>query len=206
MGAAMRTGRRRRAFTLVELLVAMTVFGAIGAITVAAVINATDTAIRGTDRSQALVDVQRGLERIGREVRSARPLLLDQSGDYATALGAVVYRDGDRIEYFWRVVENPDGTRDLTQDQVVYSPANATTPTRTHTSLFVLKVDNSATEPLFTYYAADGSTITCTDTTPSCQSQYLAAKQVEVSFRIEQRRAEPVVGSARFNVRNTQLN
>lgn len=198
---------RRTGLTLVELLVAMVLFAVAGTIALTTLITVSESTRAGTERSVRLADIQTAMERMSRDLRAARPLLLDPAGAYGTALGAVVYRDDSRVEYRWRVEENDEGGLDLRQDRRVFRPEDSDIVTTASSNALVTRVTNGPDEPLFRYYAADGSEITCNGTSSDCRSQHLAARQIELTFLLElDEQDDPLVSSTRTGVRNTRLN
>jgi prepilin-type N-terminal cleavage/methylation domain-containing protein len=64
--------RRDNGFTLVELLVSMTLLSVVSAITAAVFATLSHTQLRETDEAQGLQDVQTVVERLSRDLREAR--------------------------------------------------------------------------------------------------------------------------------------
>lgn len=185
-------------------MVAILIFGVIGTYTTVAVINGTRAAHKGQQRVYAYADLQRGLERISKELRAADPLVLSTSGDYGTELGATVYRTIDgaerRVEYNYRTVDTGDGT-DLVQDVTIFSDRDGSTVMSDEDGLFIENVNNNETQPLFSYYDRSGDQITC----PSSPCDDLInAAQVEVRLIKDLPEQDDVAASTIVTIRNTR--
>jgi prepilin-type N-terminal cleavage/methylation domain-containing protein len=96
---SMRSARDEGGFTLVELLVVLVLLGVVGGI----VASGLTTAMRSTRQTQARIDamaeLQRGAERISRELRAACPVvgILDPH-----EVTAAIQRDGERLRHTYR--------------------------------------------------------------------------------------------------------
>jgi prepilin-type N-terminal cleavage/methylation domain-containing protein len=60
--------------SLVEMLVVLVLLSVVGAITTTGMIKATQSARQTQDRAEALADVEKGLQRMSREIRAAHPI------------------------------------------------------------------------------------------------------------------------------------
>jgi prepilin-type N-terminal cleavage/methylation domain-containing protein len=60
--------------SLVEMLVVLVILSVVSAITTTGMIKATQSARQTQDRAEALADVEKGLQRMSREVRAAHPI------------------------------------------------------------------------------------------------------------------------------------
>lgn len=143
MPGVMTRSRGEAGFTLVELLVVLTLLGVIGSIVTSGLVQSMRVTRESQTRIEAMAELQRGAERMGRELRAACPL----TGADPSDVRLVVARDGTRFEHRFRlsggavthrVVEDPDGTPTTVQPERVLVPAVDTTLTR------------------FTYLDADG--------------------------------------------------
>jgi prepilin-type N-terminal cleavage/methylation domain-containing protein len=84
-----------RGFSLVELLVVIMLVGVVSTIAMNAVISGMRTTEKGNGRVAALADLQKGVERISREVRVASPIVAAT----ASELTVTVYRGGAKRDY-----------------------------------------------------------------------------------------------------------
>lgn len=218
----MLTGHRRRlhdvliqdqrGFSLVELLVVIVLLGAVGAVVTASIVSGTQSLTKGHARIDALNDLQKGLDRIGRELRAADPLVLDPGRDYANKLGAEVTRDGRQLRYTYYLVTTAAGT-ELQQDIEVLDSSGAVVSSET--GLFITSIANpsmSPPVPMFRYYDGAGAEISCDDldTTTgagqsACRDRHLTAAQVRFTIARELPRQEPIVLQSVVNVRNTRF-
>ncbi len=130
---------------LVELLVAMVILAIIGGVVTNSVITGMQATRRGQARVYAVSDVQKGLERLTREVRAADPV------DYIAAgrLRAEVYRDGARYRYTYEVSGG-----DLRELRERYDSGTWVTVSD---QVLVADITNAG---VFSYAAADGSALT----------------------------------------------
>ena len=197
-------------FTLVELLVVLLIMGVVGGIVVRGIVSASRTTARGEARVTALTDLQKGLERVGRELRVADPLILDPGGDYSESVSAQVFRDGERRIYTYYLVATADGT-ELREDIEVYDGSGTLLSDRD--GLFIADIANLSTgTPLFTYYAPDPATgdlvpVDCAGlTADQCRSQHLTASQVEIRLEKVLRDQDPLTLSSVLNIRSARFN
>jgi type II secretory pathway pseudopilin PulG len=83
---------------LVELLVVMLLLTVVGAMVLSTVIGGLQTTRKADARVTALTDLQKAVERIGRETRVADPLLVASASDFQ----GQIYRNGARLRYrYW---------------------------------------------------------------------------------------------------------
>ena len=184
---------RESGFTLIEALVVMVIFGVIGTFVTTAVVESMHTSSRAQSRIVALADLQRGIERVAREMRVADPLALC-SGEEDSALGAIVYRDDKR--YVHKFYLSADG-ESLLQDITVFDPATAVTGTPVSSGVFIADVGNSEhpdNPPLFEYADQDGVPTT----------HYVTAAQITINLAKQALDSEPVLVSTTVEVRNTR--
>jgi prepilin-type N-terminal cleavage/methylation domain-containing protein len=78
-------------FTLVELLVVILLLGVVGSIVTAGLVNAMQHTRNSQERIHAMAELQRGAERITRELRAACPVMAMDDDDVTVA----VQRDGE---------------------------------------------------------------------------------------------------------------
>jgi prepilin-type N-terminal cleavage/methylation domain-containing protein len=140
-----RPARDESAFTLVELLVVLVLMGVVGGI----VTNGLTTAMRTTRETQtridAMAELQRGAERISRELRAACPIV----GTLAPhAVTAAIQRDGERLRHTYRF----DAATGILSQDVVRDDAGTWTTVLDGHPLVQDLLDTGAT---FTYLDVD---------------------------------------------------
>jgi prepilin-type N-terminal cleavage/methylation domain-containing protein len=161
--------RREDGYTLVELLVVMILMGLVGTVIVGGVVATNRTTSAVSNRTQATADLEKTVERMGREIRVADPL---EAGT-ATSSSVQVrnFRNGQcsRIGYYL------SGTTLMQETQTGLTPSaapigstlvtdacssnlTATPPTTgagVRTAALATGLDTSL--PLFTYYGINGA-------------------------------------------------
>lgn len=138
--------RGAEGITIIELLVVMVIFGVVGSVVASGVIQGLQSSRLAQARVEALADVQRGVARMGREVRAACPVRTAT----ATKVVVDVKRAGDVHRYGYTLDDAADELRYET-----YQPATALTPTSE--GVLVREVVNTAP---FTAYDSDGTATT----------------------------------------------
>lgn len=212
--------------TLVELLVAILILGIVGAMVLTSVVQATRTSADATTRTNALTDLERGIERIGREVRVADPLVIDPDGVCNTLaagdgarcqdevlsrrLDAVVFRDSTEITYEYYLV--PSGTdAQLYEDRTVRDLGG--TVLSTATGQFITDIAPAdllaGEEPIFQFVARDSSgelvAIDCDPlTVAECLDAHATATAVRITLRKIVPDGDPLVVSTTVQIRNTR--
>ena len=208
--------RDERGFSLVELLVVMILTGVIGGVVVAAVTSGFRTSATAESRIDAINDLQRGIQRIGRELRVADPLVFQAAplGDpqpaFSEEVRAEVERDGQRTRYRYYLVDVGDGVAELREDvQRLDGSGNVLS---SNDGLFIADVANLTTgTKLFSYYTTDLDTgeleeIPCDDATDQvCRDRHLTATQIEMRLEKLLPRQPPVQLQTIVNVRNTRF-
>jgi prepilin-type N-terminal cleavage/methylation domain-containing protein len=206
-----RSLERADGFTLVEVLVVLVLLGVVGSMVTASVITAFTSTRRGEARVHALNDLQRGLERVGRELRAADPLVLDPGTDPAAGVGASVIRRGERIEYRYYLVETEDST-ELREDVVRRTLAGQVVSQRQ--GLFIADIANIETgTPLFTYYYTDPGTrqlreIDCDEeglSESQCLQRHTTATQVRLTLEKQLPEQSPIQVETVVNIRSVRL-
>lgn len=187
-----------RGFTLVELLVVMLLVGIVGGVVTTSLVRGMQTSTVAQSRIQGLSDLQRGLERVARELRVADPLCVPVDGSdptiHESRLGASVYRDGKRYYHEFYLSGTGAGEA-LYQDIVVYDPPDATTGTVLSSGTFVADTGNSIIGvPLFEYFDQNGDP----------PSPVGAAAQVTINLSKQVAGDAPVQVSTTVEVRNTR--
>ncbi len=162
-------------FTLVELLVVIVILGIVGGFVSLTVIQSFKTSSTGQARIEMLNRLETALQRVGRELRAADPLVVDTSGNYPTHVGATVYRNGQRHEYRYVIAAG-----ELRQHHEVYDASDSLVSTDDR-----VLVDNLLADSSFAYFRASGEEVTCTTTDSDCLAHYEAVTQVEIVLAAE---------------------
>lgn len=206
--------RGERGVTLIELLVVVMILGIVGGIVGTSIVQALRATDRAQDRIAALADLQKGIERFGRELRVADPLRVSTAGNFATEIGALVYRTGEKRTYKYRIEVNAGtGEQELWQDLKVFAitaDIDVDPPLRAPTSRFIARIANDQlAEPLVRYFDGDGAEITCTPgvlgkTLPDCIAEYSAANQIKLTLSKILDNRDPLRVETVINLRNTR--
>jgi prepilin-type N-terminal cleavage/methylation domain-containing protein len=206
-----RTPSTEGGFTLVELLVVVIILGVIGSIVTSSVISAFVSTRRGEQRVHALNDLQRGIERVGRELRAADPLVLEAGTDPAQEIGAEIVRGGQRVEYRYYLVE-VDDSAELREDVVRRTLDGQVVSQRQ--GLFIADIANVETDtPLFSYFYTDPGTrqlreIDCEAdglTESQCLQRHTTATQVRLTLEKLLPEQPPIQVETVVNIRSVRL-
>jgi prepilin-type N-terminal cleavage/methylation domain-containing protein len=198
-------------FTLIELLVVVIILGVIGSIVTSSVISAFVSTRRGEQRVHALNDLQRGIERVGRELRAADPLVLEAGTDPAQEIGAEIVRGGQRVEYRYYLVE-VDDSAELREDVVRRTLDGQVVSQRQ--GLFIADIANVETDtPLFSYFYTDPGTrqlreIDCEAdglTESQCLQRHTTATQVRLTLEKLLPEQPPIQVETVVNIRSVRL-
>lgn len=95
LSRACDTLRREAGVSLLEVIIAMLVFGVVGSVVASSVIQGFESTSLAQSRVEALADLQRGVERVSRELRAACPV----RGASATQMTVDVKRGGAVYRY-----------------------------------------------------------------------------------------------------------
>lgn len=225
MAGTLRRQSDDEGFTLVEVLVAILLLGIIGGFVLTSVVQALQVTSETSERTDALTDVQRGLERVSRQIRTADPLEIDPDGDCAgmstsdcvdlvltRRLDATTFIDGARREYAYYLVDTGDGV-ELRQDLDEYD-ADTGALIRSSNGEFIADIANLKTgTPLFQFKAVDSVSGALKDvdcTTPvlldvdDCRSLYATSSVVKITLEKLLRDDEVVSASTAATIRNTR--
>lgn len=179
--------------TLVELLVVMLIMGIVGSVVASGMIQGLQTSGRAQSRITALTDLQRGVERVARELRVANPLCLT-TGLEDTHLGANVYRDGKRYRYEY-YLSGAGAAQELLADITEFDPVDAATGTVLASGTFIAEIGNDLLGvPLFEYADQNGDPTT----------GYATAAQVTINLAKQVRDSDPILVSTTVEIRNTR--
>jgi prepilin-type N-terminal cleavage/methylation domain-containing protein len=176
-------------FTLVELLVVMSLMLIIGSVAVNGIVSGLRASERGRQRVVALTDLERAAERMARDLRFADPV---ESGS-ATSVTVNVLRDAGGTQVRHRVVYTVSaGT--ISETRAVYNPPSAASATSTTTSTVIDNLSTGTT--VFTYAKADGQTwVSGTDAVTDLA-------EIEVRLRRELSGQNPIEVQTSVFVRN----
>lgn len=173
--------RNESGVTLVELLVVLVLLGVVGSVVMTAVVTSLQASTASTNRVLALNELETGLQRIVRDLRSAT--VIEPPGtdpgdpDADTFVNMVVYRDGTFN----------DVTYELVDEQLIRSETD---------QVLVAFIDNDPlTEPLFTYYDAQGEPV-------DCNSDCSGARSIEVRLVRGIEGRAPVIVETTASIRN----
>jgi prepilin-type N-terminal cleavage/methylation domain-containing protein len=101
MSMTTRTRRADAGFTLVELLVVMTLLSVIGGVVVSSLVTSMQSTRDTQTRVEAMAQLQRAAENVTREIRAACPIVgtsLDKD-----RITAAIQRDGERLRHTYRL-------------------------------------------------------------------------------------------------------
>lgn len=207
------------AFTLVELLVVMTIFAVIGGIVTTTVVRSIQVSHRAQQRAESLATLQNTLQRVGREVRAADPLLLATGTDVRRDISIRVLRGGE--EHLVRYYIDADG--DFVEDREIRD-LSVDPPALIGEVEGRLLASNVAVDAVnFTYFddafdedfdeddpLAVGDPIDCADPTTgiipadddACLARYLGAAYVELRVTTDLVRTEDQQILTLINLRN----
>jgi prepilin-type N-terminal cleavage/methylation domain-containing protein len=162
-------------FTLVELLVVITLTSVIGATMVTSVVRSLDVTARATSRVEALTDLQRALERMSRNIRVAEPAGNAPviAAATPTTLRFSVYDPTTRREFTYTHTGDA-----VTQSVRTFATHTATTATGPVVTPVIGDLDQGAI-PVFTYSRADGSAWTTGSTREIARVQLRLLRQTD---------------------------
>jgi prepilin-type N-terminal cleavage/methylation domain-containing protein len=205
--------RREEGFTLVELLVVVVLLGIVGGVVTNGIVTAMKSARATSVRTMALHDIEVALQRVGRDLRAADPLYLTDGSDYGQRLGAEVVRDRTVQVVRYSIATGDDGILRLVQDTTLfdldaYLDDPDAEPVEQPRRTLVTAIDNGS-EPVFTYYGADGVLIDCEvgvagATKSTCDDRYAEASQLGIRLVREVAGQQPIRAETRVTVRNTR--
>lgn len=173
---------RESGTTLVELLIVMVIFTAVGGVVLSSTVTALQNAAATNARIDALQELELAMQRVSRDLRAADPLEL-VDGEYDTALGASILRGGERTSVRFRLVDAGDVQQMVREDT---------------SHALVTNLDNDG-DPVFEYLDRFGREISCTT---DCDTALLQAAQVQVRFVRVIPNSTPAIVETRVGVRN----
>ena len=208
------TSDAERGSTMVELMVVLVLMGVIGSIVTGAVVSSLTTSRQADSRMSAMSDLQRGIERVGRELRVADRLELDSNGDFAESIGARVYRGGQRVTYRYYIAEPDDGEGNPELREDVRRETVDGDLIEEQEGLFIADIANLETgTDLFTYYAVDPDTeeleeLDCDAkgwSESECRVRHSTASQIRLRLEKLLPEQEPMRVETVVNIRNTRF-
>jgi type II secretory pathway pseudopilin PulG len=195
--------------TLVELLVVVLLLGVVGGTVTASVITSFQASRRGEARVMALNDLQRGIERVGRELRAAEELLVEPGTEPSDEIGAEVIRDGQRITYRYYLVPLGDGA-ELREDVTRRTLSGDLISQRD--GLFIADIANLETgSSLFTYFVTDPVTrqldeIDCEGLSDvACEQRHATATQIQLTLEKFLPEQPPIQVETVVNIRSVRI-
>ena len=216
-----RQSRGDEGFTLIELLVVMAITSIVAAVVTASIVATMRTTKLADDRITASIDLQRGIERVGRELRVAESMVLDPGGRFKDGVGVDVVTDGERWNYRYYLIDVGDEVAELREDVKRFELDGTLIEERE--GLFIADVANLQTgTPLFTYYAVDPATsqlkeLTCAAAsyagdeddpvlvTEDCRDRHSTASQVRLQLEKLIPNQDPVRVETVLNIRSTRF-
>lgn len=187
-GAFAADGDGEAGTSLVEMLVAITLFTIIGGIVSGALIQGMQSTRRTQERVYALAELQKGTERMGRELRAGVPQeVIGGLGPFAATVD--VLRQGQRFRYRYQVVDaglgptgQPVGRLDVTVS--VFNPPSSTTAASSTTTTLLRDLVNrpsdAATAP-FRYFREGSAT---PETSPALPLATIDRADIALSRRL----------------------
>ncbi len=147
-----RLDRDEHGITLVELLVVLVIFGIVGGMVFSGIVSSLRTTTRAQDRIDAMTELEKSVERIGRELRAACQVNTFEPDDVSVD----VVREGNIYRYRYvlgSVLGGGQVPDALYEVRSVRDPSTGSFGS-TSTRLFLNDVDNTT---LFVYSSPDGT-------------------------------------------------
>ena len=178
--------------TLVEMLVIVILMGVVGSIVTNSLVLAMRTTMRSQDRSYSLAELQKGAERLSREIRSGTPVALSAS----TATLDVI-RNGQRHRLTYTITAG--GVLQQTK-QIWNSSASNPSLIAANSTVTTPVVTDLVVAAPFTYFDREGTAIA----TPA--APYSTVDRVVVTLQ-RQLDGQPAIRiDSGVELRNTHLN
>lgn len=173
-------GTSEAGFTLVEVLVVLTLFSVIGGIVTAGVVSALRSAAQTNAKIEALNELEIASQRVTRDLRAAEGIVIS-SGDPEREITTLLRSEAGNIEAVSYIVQDGELIRVDTGQTLVTA------------------VGNAATEPVFVYLDRRGDPLpSCTDA--GCEG--LAQVGLRLVRDVED--LNPVIVETRTSVRNVR--
>jgi prepilin-type N-terminal cleavage/methylation domain-containing protein len=188
-------------FTLVELLVVMLIMLIVGTIVTGTVIGAFGGTRNAQARVEALTDLQKGMERMTREIRAAHGVDIVNAPPVRAVeiaepyrIGVNTLRDGGRIRFTYRLEGGS-----LRETRQVYATPTSTTVAATYNDTaqapFIPDISNQDDGvPMFRYYNQRGEET----------ADLTAITRIEVEMVRRLPNLPPITVSTQANLRNSR--
>lgn len=135
-------------FSLVELLVVMTLLLVVGGIVTTSVVSGLTASRRGQARVYALTDLETAGQRVAREARAAQPIIAASDN----LLDLTVFRNDGRFRFRYELIGG-----ELQETRTWYATPTASVPTWTYGPRALISDLDQGGVPIFTFYRDDGS-------------------------------------------------
>jgi prepilin-type N-terminal cleavage/methylation domain-containing protein len=204
-----RSRRDEAGFTLIELLVVIILLGVVGGVAMSGIVTGLHATRRGEARVAALNDLQKGIERVGRELRAAEELRFESGSDPSEVVIARIVRGGERLQYRYYLTALPDGSAELRED--VRRETLSGNILGSRDGLFIADIANHTTgRALFTYYTTNPVTgalveIDCDPTEDLCLQLHATATQVRLTLERLLPEQAPIQVETILNIRSARL-
>jgi prepilin-type N-terminal cleavage/methylation domain-containing protein len=198
----LRHSRGSGGFSLIELLVVVTLLTVVGGIVLSAIMTATRVQRKNDSIVLQRTAAQTALERMGRDFTVADPLVAAGASDATMR----VFRDGTCEVHRWYV----NGSSDLTLDVSSYAASTTCTnvtgsPSTAVTTIVAEDVANGST-PLFSYSKWDSAQEARVPVAaPVASSSVRTVDRVEIELRLSTLSDVPIVGEESVDLRNVEI-
>jgi type II secretory pathway pseudopilin PulG len=193
--------------TLVEMLVAIVLFAIVGTMVTNGLVRGMQATRQTQDRVTALADLQKGTERMGRELRAGVPV--EVTGGLGGFTATVdVRRQSKRYRHAYQVLDagvgaggQPVGRLDVTVS--VFDPSSSTTPVSVTTTTLLRDLVNRPSDPStapFTYYRRGSTTPEVAPALP-----FATIDRVEVALQRRLPEQGPIALRSAITIRNASL-
>lgn len=193
--------------SLVEMLVAITLFAIVGTIVTNGLVRGMQATRQTQARVTALADLQKGTERMGRELRAGVPV--EVTGGLGGFTATVdIQRQNRRYRHLYQVVDagtgaggQPVGRLDVTVS--VFDPPSSTTPASVTTTTLLRDLVNRPSDPStapFVYYRRGSTAPQAAPALP-----FATIDRVEVALRRRLPEQSPIALRSAITIRNASL-
>lgn len=186
--------RGERGAMMVEMLVVIVLMGVVGSVVTSGLVLGMRSTMRGQSRAYALAELQKAVERTGRELRSGTPV--NTAGALtATSASVDVIRNSARIRFTYTLTAAGVLQQTRTQWNSATSNPATTPPNSTATSQLVSGLVNA---PAFTYFDRNGQPAALTP-------PYATVDRVAITLQRNLTGAPPLRLESAVELRNTHL-
>lgn len=186
-------------FTLVELLVVMSILLVLGGMVITVITTGTSAARVTSDRVTALQELQLAMQRVVRDLRVADALVLSEEDDFHNEITASITReDSGPSEVRFLVEEIAAGEEQAGRKRLIREDTGFA---------LIARLDNVDEDgqpvPVFTYLDRLGRTIDCNGP-QECAERYTTASQIRIRFVREIPGREPVRAETTLSIRSVR--